>query len=398
MVVGVVASIAGLIKVKYGQSTIVDGAVFKLHYRWTTALCFLGCALISASDYIGSPIQCLKDGAESMKAVVTYCWVSSTFTLDDRMLNTTAEDRSHWPHQGVGMYQEDKYEHHYHAYYQWVPFVLFAMGCFFYLPHLIWKSIENKRLDQLLQGLNILSLDECCEKKKENIVKYMMASWGQNGIYAFHYFACEILNLVNVVAQMILLDKFFGGFFANYGTEVLNHLGEEDPKLNPLLTVFPRVTKCTFHRYGSSGTVMREDNMCILPQNILNEKLFLLIWFWLVILITITAAQLVSRICLFASPFLRLRMLEHRGKMSASSEIEHSIQQMQLGDFFLVELIGVNVDAICFRDILQELCKPRERASSAYPKNSGTYRPFYSDDDLDPHRLKRELEMEDAVV
>jgi hypothetical protein len=35
----------------------------------------------------------------------------------------------------------------YHAYYQWVPFVLFLQGVMFYLPHYLWKVFEvNKPL------------------------------------------------------------------------------------------------------------------------------------------------------------------------------------------------------------------------------------------------------------
>ena len=46
--------------------------------------------------------------------------------------------------------------------------------------------------------------------------------------------------------------------------------------------VFPKVTKCTFHKYGPSGTIEIRDGLCVLPLNILNEKIYILLWFWLV--------------------------------------------------------------------------------------------------------------------
>ncbi len=44
---------------------------------------------------------------------------------------------------------------------------------------------------------------------------------------------------------------------------------EADPesRIDPMATVFPRVTKCTYLKYGSSGTVQRHDAICLLPVN-----------------------------------------------------------------------------------------------------------------------------------
>jgi hypothetical protein len=42
--------------------------------------------------------------------------------------------------------------------------------------------------------------------------------------------------------------------------------------------VFPKVTKCTFFKYGPSGTVEKKDGLCVLPLNIINEKIYIFIW------------------------------------------------------------------------------------------------------------------------
>ena len=38
---------------------------------------------------------------------------------------------------------------------------------------------------------------------KLNLVNYLYASFGRNDSYAFRYFLCEILNMVNVIIQMV---------------------------------------------------------------------------------------------------------------------------------------------------------------------------------------------------
>lgn len=51
--------------------------------------------------------------------------------------------RESLPHPGIGpVTDEDPIRHH--AYYQWVPFVLFAQALMFYLPHKLWRSWEGK--------------------------------------------------------------------------------------------------------------------------------------------------------------------------------------------------------------------------------------------------------------
>lgn len=56
------------------------------------------------------------------------------------------------PHPGIGpIYPNDEVKHH--AYYQWVPFVLFAQAIFFYLPHLLWRTWEGGKIKKLVDGL-----------------------------------------------------------------------------------------------------------------------------------------------------------------------------------------------------------------------------------------------------
>lgn len=67
------------------------------------------------------------------------------FFLQPEHYNATLLNSGSLPHPGVGpvgtIVNEEKIKRH--AYYQWVPFVLFAQAIMFYLPHIFWKSIEG---------------------------------------------------------------------------------------------------------------------------------------------------------------------------------------------------------------------------------------------------------------
>ena len=58
------------------------------------------------------------------------------------------------------------------------------------------------------------------------------------------------------------------------------------------------MTKCTFHKFGPSGTVEKFDGLCVLPLNIINEKIYVFLWFWFIILTVITGMQVIYRFVL----------------------------------------------------------------------------------------------------
>ena len=50
-----------------------------------------------------------------------------------------------------------------------------------------------------------------------------------HNFYAFRFFACEFLNLANVLFQIYFMDFFLDGEFTTYGTEVFKALFQRRP-------------------------------------------------------------------------------------------------------------------------------------------------------------------------
>jgi innexin len=72
------------------------------------------------------------------------------------------------------MYEEDPVRHH--AYYQWVPFVLFSQAIMFYLPHLFWRSWEGGKLKILVDGMHMIKLSKYVSNVDTLNVKVMTRS------------------------------------------------------------------------------------------------------------------------------------------------------------------------------------------------------------------------------
>ena len=122
------------------------------------------------------------------------------------------------------------------------------------------------------------------------LIDYFTEKKNNNDWYAARFFFCEVLNFVNVIGQIFFVDFFLGGEFTTYGSDVIS-MSElpADSREDPMAKVFPKVTKCTFHKYGASGTVQTIDGLCILPLNIINEKIYVFLWFWFIGLALVTA-------------------------------------------------------------------------------------------------------------
>ena len=98
------------------------------------------------------------------------------------------------------------------------------------------------------------------KKQKKFLVNYLCDHLNGHNFYAYRFFICEGLNFVNVIVQIIFLDRFLDGEFSTYGLDVwtMSDL-EDDMRDDPMNRIFPKVTKCEFHKYGPSGGVQKFD-------------------------------------------------------------------------------------------------------------------------------------------
>lgn len=99
------------------------------------------------------------------------------------------------------------------------------------------------------------------------------------------------LHFFSILLFFLLLLRFLHVLTSVFHLLRLLQLFTPETEKDPLISTFPRITKCTFHYYGPSGEITQSDYQCLLPQNLLNEKVFIVMWFWLIILATVTAME-----------------------------------------------------------------------------------------------------------
>merc|ERR1712004_154546 len=342
------------------ESICIDNNVFRLHYKATFVILVLASLLVTSKQYIGDPIDCVVEEIPQ-NVMDTYCWIHSTFSIDSRLIGEDGYDRAH-PGVAPPTDLDEGQEFRYHKYYQWVCFTLFFQAILFYIPRYLWKTWEGGRVKMLVQDMNVPIVSK--ENKDDRIkilVDYFSSNRNNHTFYAFKFFFCEVLNFINVLGQIYFMDFFLGGEFTTYGTDVLamTELSPEERE-DPMARVFPKMTKCTFHKFGPSGTVQKFDGLCVLPLNIINEKIYVFLWFWFIILAVVTKLQMIYRLSVLALPCLRATLLKVRARLVPHYKVSDISRRARLGDWFLLYQLGKNIDPLVFREFLEELHKKWE--------------------------------------
>ena len=245
---------------------------------------------------------------------------------------------------------------------------------FFYLSRYIWQASENGKVSMLVGKLQEPLLeDEAKQNQIKEIVKYFHIHRGTHSIYAFKFFALEFFNFINVVFQIFFIDYFLDGEFQSFGLDVLSYTGlEYENRPDPMAKVFPKVTKCTFKKYGHSGTIEKLDGLCVLPLNIINEKIFIFIWFWLIFVASVSGCFLIFRICTFFGKQLRVDLIKMNGgescrkpEIMAVLEPKFLSWTEKLGDWFLLHLICDNLNVLLVNDLIHSLYDTEKKTNDS---------------------------------
>ncbi|KAL7672261.1 hypothetical protein ACOME3_007152 [Neoechinorhynchus agilis] len=280
-----------------------DDLYDRLSRRYTVVMLTLFAVIISTKQYVGDPIACWTP-AQFTGAHVEYtnyiCWISNKYYVDfKRRLPGREEIREHKI-----------------AYYQWVPFILLTMMLFFYVPNTIWKFLAVQsgfdiaswvKLLNSMEALHPLARQKTVRHVANLILRSLYSTGSESNLYKVtsrvrgsvsmksvindiphpknHYlitnrvaYVIKILYIGNVIGQLYLLQYFIDERYGTYGIDVVQRVvkgGDWELKVR-----FPRVTYCDFTIRNMGDNMHQHTVQCVLPINLFNEKIFIIIWFW----------------------------------------------------------------------------------------------------------------------
>ena len=362
-----------------------DDFVDRLNHRYTVLIIVVFAIAVTTVQYIGKPITCWAPKhftGSHIKYTTSFCWVKNTYYVpfSEKI-------------------PEDEEPRHEIPYYQWVPFILLIQAFFFYAPSMVWNGLNQKsgvdaddildtaqclptrrngkkklrkllvaQFDRFLTGRRSDRKGEDCTINCKDLVSNTCcrccAHYGGNYLVIL-YLVTKLLYIGNIVAQLFILNGVLNTDFNRFGAQALEGFfttGETEEHILGNTKTFPRVTLCDF-RVRRLGNIQRYTVQCLLPINLWTEKVYIFLWFWMILVVGITAMNFImwlsraiwqrDRITMITN---HLRCGDQLNDEEAKAMVRPFVTEYLKQDgVFLLRLIGHNSNGITVTEIVVAL-------------------------------------------
>uniref|UniRef100_A0A1I8HT04 Innexin n=1 Tax=Macrostomum lignano TaxID=282301 RepID=A0A1I8HT04_9PLAT len=245
---------ANQFRVTLGQHGSAEDFVDVLNYTITPAVLIFLASISASRQYLFTPIQCwslLELDSQRMEYIENLCWVDNMYfwPLDDTLPKGNEKQR----------------EERTIYYYQWVPFVLALQALLFYLPRLAWLCLSDR--------IGAASLNDT--------MRFALAaatSLDQDRRHRLIAYLAEHIHKLMRHAQPLSRSRRCRLLTRRTGFALVSAY---------LLTKAMYI--CV-----SLGQLAKFTVQCVLPNNMLNEKIYIFLWFWVFALALLTAASCLS--------------------------------------------------------------------------------------------------------
>jgi hypothetical protein len=266
-----------------------DGAIFRMHYQFTSTLLLASSMFLASNLGLGSPISCLGEtlGLDA-KDLQTFCMNFGTKLLLPA-LKEVLQDESQ-----------------YRLWFKWTPLILLFQSVLFYIPHWIWKHCENGWIDAMVKDMRRSDLadNQLVNERKKLTAECFRKGRNTNTVYGATLILCDLLNWMNVTVQLLLLNVMFSYYFIKNPFYTVLVAGENSfSRIDPLELAFPKTITCNIKSFGPSGDVTVKSLLCDVALNHFNEMCVILMWYWFVFLFACTTLSCLANTTLVLTPY-----------------------------------------------------------------------------------------------
>nr|BCO10881.1 Limax innexin 11 isoform 2 [Ambigolimax valentianus] len=319
--------VKGIVDLKLREKIRDDDTVDQLHHFVTVYVLAAFALVIGVKEYTTGQLDCWVTNY-TMKHfhdhANTYCWTHKLYRYPNP--NNLSEVPYEISPVHGGPANETILETQYLGeinFYRWITVIFICQAFMFKLPNVIWKECNEYSGTQIEKMVTMIadSSFDSVEKRDtifggvaefleiwlkinrkpfwfmksrvgrqtKKILQHWMLCMGANtGNYmSTMYLAVKAFFLVNVILQFVILTAFLDFNYWHYGPRALQIYYDTQEKMDNIH--FPRVALCHFQARGYGAWVQ-----CLLTINMLLEKMFVVEWFWMLLLLVVTIYSFIT--------------------------------------------------------------------------------------------------------
>jgi len=371
---------------------VIDSPLFRLHHQMSTFVIMIGFIFISVENYLDTKAILCHSGAQFSAYAKSYCWIHGT-----AYVRTQLQGKATGCYVDQSRLQSEE-DAPVTAYYLWLPYLLSLLFAFAKLPHSMWKKFfENNLIGHILGGQTQNQFEpkpwggfgphNQTPGQGKNQLKSKPSEIAQNFVdfrskydhYHKKFAFWEAMNIVTIFLSMQITHWILNYKFFPYGFQVIEYLtwyGQGPVLHNPMCELFPTEVACNINIGSTTGGMDRTNFLCILGNNLFNQKYFFVLWLWWVALLIISLVGLVYRWVRIVVPSLSRYLLARKIHGTQLSSLD-----MTSGDCFVLEMVVDNMSKTpeMLDQILEELEKKLTEIQKPRPNWKTANNGFISD-------------------
>lgn len=391
-----ISSIAQFSRLSPFKEITIDDGWDQLNRSFMFVLMVIMGTIVTVRQHTGNIISCNGFTKYDGSFHEDYCWTQGLYTI---------REAYHYSLQSVpypGIIPEDiplclgdqcdksadtGTSRVYHLWYQWIPFYFWLAAAAFFFPYLIYKRYGFGDLKPLIAMLyNPIDSDEGvrCETEKASVWLYHRFSiyMNEHSVYAnfMHRHGVGLLVMlvkvlylfVSIALMSLTAEMFILADFKQYGIVWARQWPEPPVNVTGIRDLlFPKMVACEIKRWGPSG-LEDENGMCVLAPNVINQYIFLILWWSLVFTIVSNVFSVLAGLVRIFFIFGSYR------RMLASAFLKHDdhykVVYYKIGTSgrVILNVLAASISPRCFEDIMNNICPRLIRAHvSKKGKNLG---------------------------
>jgi len=363
----------------FKEITIDDGWD-QLNRSFMFVLMVICGTVVTVRQHTGSIISCNGFSKYDASFSEDYCWTQGLYTIREAY----NENSMHVPYPGlipeeVPLCLGDNCadgvptttSRVYHLWYQWIPFYFWLAAAAFFLPYLIYKRYGFGDLKPLIAMLyNPMEGEEGikADAEKASVWLYhrfaiymnehsMYANFMQRHGIGLLVIGIKICYLIVSVLLMTLTAEMFElADFKQYGIVWAQQWPDPPANVTGIKDLlFPKMVACEIKRWGPTG-LEDENGMCVLAPNVINQYIFLILWWSLVFTIVSNVFNVLAGIIRVVFIYGSYQRMLASAFLKDDPHYKKVYYKVGTSGRVYLNVIASSISPVAFQEIMNNVC------------------------------------------